>query len=134
MYGLLGYGKNKEKPDSYFKIKNPRLHDAVLYIEANFNENITLTDIVSNSGLNHTTLTTLMKDELGCTAMEYLMGYRTTVAKKQLAFTQVPIKDIANMTGFKTVQHFSRIFKEYTGATPAEYRKRAVENRKNEIK
>ena len=75
-----------------------------------------------------------MKDELGCTAMEYLMAYRTTVAKKQLAFTEVPIKDIANMTGFKTVQHFSRIFKEHTGATPAEYRKRAVENRKNEIK
>ena len=134
MYGLLGYGKNKEKPDSYFKIENPRLHDAVLYIEANFNENITLADIVSNSGLNHTTLTTLMKSEVGCTAMEYLMGYRTTVAKKQLAFTEVPIKDIANMTGFKTVQHFSRIFKEHTGATPAEYRKRAVENRKNEIK
>ena len=62
------------------------------------------------------------------------MQYRVTVAKKQLAFTEVPIKDIANMTGFKTVQHFVRIFKERTGLTPAEYRKQAVQKRKEEMK
>lgn len=71
-----------------------------------------------------------MKDELGCTAIEYLTKYRISVAKKQLEFTDVPIKDIANMTGFKTVQHFSRIFKEITNTTPAEFRKTAVKSRK----
>ena len=71
---------------------------------------------------------------MGCAAIDYLMQYRVTVAKKQLAFTEVPIKDIANMTGFKTVQHFGRIFKESTGLTPAEYRKQAVEKRKDEMK
>ena len=62
------------------------------------------------------------------------MKYRITVSKKQLAFTEVPIKDIANMTGFKTVQHYSRIFKEITGTTPAEFRKASVQKRKDEIK
>ena len=133
MYGLIGYGQNKEKPDSLYKITNPKLHDAVLFIEANYSENINLAHIAANAQLNHTTLTELMKQEMGCTAIEYLMQYRVTVAKKQLAFTEVPIKDIANMTGFKTVQHFGRIFKEHTGMTPAEYRKQAVEKRKDEI-
>jgi AraC-like DNA-binding protein len=134
MYGLIGYGQTKEKPDSYFKIENPKLHDAVLYIESNYSENINLAHIAANAGLNHTTLTKLMKDELGCTATQYLMQYRVKVAKKQLAFTEVPIKDIVNMSGFKTVQHFGRIFKEQTGLTPAEYRKRAVQRRKETIK
>ena len=75
-----------------------------------------------------------MKEELGCTAIEYLMQYRITIAKKQLAFTDVPIKDIANMVGFKTVQHFGRIFKEITDTTPAEFRKSAVKNRKDDFK
>ena len=83
--------------------------------------------------MNHTTLTALMKEELGLTAIEYLMKYRITVAEKQLEFTSVPIKDIANMTGFKTVQHFSRVFKAQTGATPAEFRKNAVQKRKDDL-
>ena len=134
MYGLIGYGVTHQKSDNTPIIKNAKLRDAVLYIESRFDESITLPDIAKAAGMNHTTLTALMKEELGLTAIEYLMKYRITVAKKQLEFTNVPIKDIANMTGFKTVQHFSRVFKAQTGATPAEFRKNAVQKRKEDFK
>lgn len=134
MYGLIGYGITHQISDNAPIIKNPQLRDAVLFIESHYGDSITLSDISANAGINHTTLTALMKEELGCTAIEYLMKYRITVAKKQLAFTEVPIKDVANMVGFKTVQHFGRIFKEITGTTPAEFRKSAVQKRKEEIK
>ncbi len=134
MYGLMGYGVAHQKSDNAPLIRDQKLRDALLYIEGHYGEGITLSDISANAGVNHTTLTALMKQELGCTAMEYLMRHRVTVAKKQLAFTEVPIKDIADMVGFKTVQHFGRIFKAHTGSTPAEFRKTAVERRKREIK
>ena len=134
MYGLIGYGLTHQKSDNAPIIKNPKLREAVLYIESHYGNSITLSDISTNAGINHTTLTALMKEELGCTAIEYLMKYRITVSKKQLGFTNVPIKDIANMVGFKTVQHFNRIFKEHTGTTPAEFRKSSVKKRKEEIK
>ena len=134
MYGLIGYGVTHQKSDNTPIVKNAKLRDAVLYIESRFDESITLPDIAKAAGMNHTTLTALMKEELGLTAIEYLMKYRITVAEKQLEFTSVPIKDIANMTGFKTVQHFSRVFKSQTGATPAEFRKSTVQKRKDQIK
>ena len=134
MYGLIGYGVTHQKSDNTPIIKNAKLRDAVLYIESRFDESITQPDIAKAAGMNHTTLTALMKEELGLTAIEYLMKYRITVAEKQLEFTSVPIKDIANMTGFKTVQHFSRVFKSQTGATPAEFRKNAVQKRKDDFK
>ncbi|MBE6903269.1 MAG: helix-turn-helix transcriptional regulator [Ruminococcaceae bacterium] len=134
MYGLIGYGLTHQKSDNTPIIRNPRLRDAVLYIEGHYANSITLSDISANAGINHTTLTALIKEELGCTAIKYLMQYRITIAKKQLAFTDVPIKDISNMVGFKTVQHFNRIFKEITGTTPAEFRKNAVQKRKDSIK
>ena len=134
MYGLIGYGLTHQKSDNAPIIKNPKLRDAVLYIEGHYGDSITLSDISANAGINHTTLTALMKEELGCTAIEYLMQYRITIAKKQLSFTDVPIKDIANMVGFKTVQHFNRIFKEITGTTPAEFRKTAVQKRRDNVK
>ncbi len=130
MYGLIGYGVTHQKSDNTPIVKNAKLRDAVLYIESRFDESITLPDIAKAAGMNHTTLTALMKEELGLTAIEYLIKYRITVAKKQLEFTSVPIKDIANMTGFKTVQHFSRVFKSQTGATPAEFRKSTVQKRR----
>ena len=133
MYGLIGYGVTHQKSDNTPIVKNSKLRDAVLYIESRFDESITLPDIAKAAGMNHTTLTALMKEELGLTAIEYLMKYRITVAEKQLEFTSVPIKDIANMTGFKTVQHFSRVFKSQTGATPAEFRKIAVQKRKEDL-
>ena len=133
MYGLIGYGVKHQKVDSTPIIKNPKLRDAMLYIEGHFDESITLPDIAKNAGINQTTLNLLMKEELGCTATEYLMRYRITVAKKQLEFTSVPIKDIAAMSGFKTVQHFGRIFLKHTGTTPAEFRKTAVQKRKDDF-
>ena len=133
MYGLIGYGVTHQKSDNTPIIKNAKLRDAVLYIESRFDESITLPDIAKAAGMNHTTLTALMKEELGLTAIEYLMKYRITVAKKQLEFTNVPIKDISNMTGFKTVQHFSRVFKAQTDITPAEFRKNAVQKRKEDL-
>lgn len=134
MYGLIGYGVTHQKSDNTPIVKNAKLRDAVLYIESRFDESITLPDIAKAAGMNHTTLTALMKEELGLTSIEYLMKYRITVAEKQLEFTSVPIKDIANMTGFKTVQHFSRVFKAQTGTTPAEFRKNAVQKRKDDFK
>lgn len=133
-YGLIGYGLTHQKADNISIIKNPKLRDAVLYIEGHYGESMTLSDISKQAGINHTTLTALMKQTLGCTAMEYLMQYRVTMAKKQLAFTNVPIKDIAGMVGFKTVQHFNRIFKNHMGTTPAAFRKSAVQKRKEQIK
>lgn len=134
MYGLIGYGISLQKADNTPIINNPKLRDAVLYIEGHYNENITLANISQNAGLTHTALTKFIKQELNCTAMQYLMRYRITIAKKQLAFTDVPIKDITSLVGFKTVQHFNRIFKQHTGSTPAEFRKSAVKKRKENIK
>ena len=82
MYGLIGYGVTHQKSDNTPIIKNAKLRDAVLYIESRFDESVTLPDIAKAAGMNHTTLTALMKEELGLTAIEYLMKYRITVAKK----------------------------------------------------
>lgn len=132
MYGLIGYGATPQQ-DYTPIIANPKLRAAVLYIEGHYEQNVTLGDISASVGLNRTTLTALMKEELGCTVIEYLMRYRVIVAKKQLAFTDVPIKDVAGLVGFKTVQHFNRLFKAHTGVTPAVFRQTAVKKRKEEI-
>lgn len=122
MYSIVGEPSDAKKQT----IKNDKLREAILYIESRYANDISLSDIVTACGLNHTTLTKLMKSEMHCTVMKYLTDHRIFVAKKLLIFTEVPIKDICDRVGFKTVQHFSRVFKKYTDKTPALFRKEAL--------
>lgn len=133
MYCLVGYGEIANEPYMPRDGENSKLRDAILYIEGHFMDALTLTQIADRAGINRTSLTRLLKDELGMTAMEYLSDFRVRVAKKHLAFTEVPLKEVAERCGFKTVQHFSRVFRENTGQTPADFRRAAVDRRKKEI-
>ncbi len=133
MYGLIGYGKHDKTPDLSPSLKNKKLRNAILYIEGHYMEDISLTDISKAGNINHTTLTKMIKAETGLTVSRYLYDYRVKMAKKQLEFTSVPIKDIATRTGFKTVQHFNRTFTKIIGQPPAEFRSTAVQKRKDEI-
>ncbi len=133
MYGLMGYGEPRHM-DVSFSLANPKLRQAVLFIEGHYMEEITLEDVSRAGCVNHTTLNRLMRQETGMTVGQYLYFYRVQVAKKQLEFTGVPVKDIAAATGFKTVQHFSRVFTRLMGNTPANFRKEAVEKRIRDMK
>ncbi len=111
-------------------IKSNHLRKAIIYIESNYRNPINLTAISAAASINHTTLTKLFKDNLGVTPIEYLWSHRLKVAKKQLEFTELPLKDISCRCGFKTVQHFCRKFEQETGYTPSSFREYAVQKRK----
>ncbi len=133
MYEMYGYEKKVITEETKKEISDSRLNDAIVFIEANYMKDLTLTQISNAAGTNHVTLTELSKQFLGITIMEYLMQHRIKVAKKELTLTGVPIKEVASLSGFKTVQHFSRVFKEATGKTPAVFREETVERRKSEL-
>ena len=111
------------------KIFNPHLKKAVIYIENNYHNDITLEDVMRVAALSRSSLTQLFKNELEMTPIEYVWHYRIVVAHKFLNFTNLPIKDIASRCGFKTVQHFSRKFEESYGLNPTTFREVAVSNR-----
>lgn len=129
IYGL------KENPIGYANnISNPHLRKAVIYIENNYREAVTLEKVCEAAALSHSSLTQLFKAELEMTPIEYVWHHRIVVAKKFLAFTELPIKDIAYRCGFKTTQHFTRKFEEKVGCNPTTYRRISVSDRKKEFR
>ena len=126
-YGLIGQNDTAVAAN---KISNPHLNKAVIYIENNYQNSLSLESLAKSSSLNHSTLTQLFKSELNMTPIEYLWHHRLMVAKKFLEFTDLPIKDIASRCGFKTAQHFSRKFEEAVGVSPSIFRAEAVAGRK----
>ena len=56
--------------------------------------------------------------------MGYLTALRLERAKVLLNSTDLKIGEIAEEVGFQDARHFSRIFRQQTGALPTEFRRR----------
>lgn len=129
-YGLI---KQNDFVGYANKIQNPHLKKAVIYIENNYHNAITLEDVMRAAALSRSSLTQLFKKELGMSPIEYVWHHRIVVAHKFLNFTNLPIKDVALRCGFKTVQHFSRKFEETYGTNPTAFRTTVVSKRIKEL-
>ena len=64
----------------------------------------------------------LVKKETGKTAQEYIQAKVIDVAKERIFDHSKSVSQIAHELGFKYPQHFTRLFKQWVGHSPNEYR------------
>ena len=64
----------------------------------------------------------LIKKETGKTAQEYIQAKIIDVAKERIFDQHKSVSEIAYELGFKYPQHFTRLFKQWVGQSPNEYR------------
>lgn len=96
------------------------------YIEKNYNKNITLKTLARISYMNEYHLAHIFKDVVGVSPIQYLIHCRIEVAKRYLATTDLPVKEIAELVGYQSDTSFQNMFKKVTGATPGLYRNEAA--------
>lgn len=66
----------------------------------------------------------LMKAQTKKTLHDYLIDYRLHMAKNYLRTTTLNITSIAEKTGFSSYTYFIKLFRERTGSSPLQYRKK----------
>ncbi|WDF77204.1 helix-turn-helix transcriptional regulator [Mucilaginibacter sp. KACC 22773] len=64
----------------------------------------------------------LVKKETGQSAQEYIQRKLIDVAKERMSDAGKSISEIAYEMGFKYPQHFTRVFKQWVGQSPHDYR------------
>lgn len=64
----------------------------------------------------------LIKKETGKTAHEFIQLKMMDTAKEKILNLNKSVSEVAHELGFKYPQHFTRVFKQYTGVSPLEYR------------
>ena len=64
----------------------------------------------------------LIKKETGKSAHEFIQLKLIDIAKERIFDVSKSVSEIAYGLGFKYPQHFSRVFKQYVGMAPQEYR------------
>jgi len=93
------------------------------FIETHFSEDITMGDIASSADISKSEATRCFKRAFQETPYNYLIEYRLSKAATLLTTTDLPVGEIAGLTGFNSSSHFGKLFRESTGRSPREYRK-----------
>lgn len=97
--------------------------DAVLaYVEDHYCDNISISSLSSHFDLTPNYLSTLLKNRLGIKFTDYLTALRIAHAKELLLTTKQSVKEITESVGYYSQSHFTKLFIEKEGCTPAEYR------------
>ena len=116
-----------------FSSSTPRdlrsLQRAREYIHAHFSENLTLARVARAAGVHPVYLGQIFRQEFGETLGEYLNRIRVRAAAAMLANSDLPLSAVAVDLGFYDQSHFTRIFRQLTGATPGTFRSEYAPNK-----
>ena len=95
---------------------------AQIWIQDNLNKSLAITAIARQFGMTTRTFNRRFKDALGCTPNAYITETRMTFACDLLKNTDLPIVDIASLSGFSEASWFSSRFRMWYGNSPRAYR------------
>ncbi len=93
------------------------------FIDFNFQQNITLEDLVKVSHINKYYLVHSFKKAYGITPINYLIKKRIDESNHLLESTNNSISSIARKVGFSSPTYFSQTYKKHTGISPTDFRR-----------
>lgn len=121
--GIAGVRYSIETPDER-TAQFQNLAAAVQFIEENFTEAITASQLAKIAGMSVTHFNRRFSELFRMSPNRFLQSLRVDKARHLLAFTQQPIGEIAVESGFYDQSHLNRHFSKLTGLTPRQYRQR----------
>lgn len=92
------------------------------YLRKNYTAQIDFATIAADQGVSAPYLSKIFREYAGTTPSKYLTDCRIQTAKQLLLDTQLSVKDIAVAAGLPDPFHFSKVFKNSTGLSPAQFR------------
>lgn len=98
------------------------IRPAVRYLEDNFTDpNLSNRQLAEKAAVSEVYFRRVFKNKFGTSPKQYVQSLRIRTAENLLRNEYLSISSIAEMSGFSSVYHFSRSFKQATGYTPTEY-------------
>ena len=91
-------------------------------VELDYRRDIGLDYVAEKVNLSSTYVSYLFKKETGQTLVKYITDKKMDRAKKMLGDRNLKIMQVAKSCGYENQSYFNKLFKNYFGVTPKQYR------------
>jgi AraC family transcriptional regulator len=100
-----------------------RLRRVKEFVHAKIEDELRLSELAQSVGLSAAHFSEMFRKSTGETPHQFVLRLRVERAKEMLCSAEPRVLDVAIACGFKTQQHFARVFRQLCGSTPTEYRR-----------
>lgn len=101
-----------------------RINEMKIFIEQNYSKQLTVDDVANSVHFSPGYARSLFKKITGTTITDYIKTVRIEMAKELLKERKYKVYDVAKKVGYDNISYFCSVFKQYTGITPNDYKKR----------
>jgi len=117
-------------PESLSRQDIKKIHDLSAYIVDNIEESLTVEVLSQRSGLSHRKLQLGFRVLYTKSVNEHVRQMKLEIARDLLMTSDKNVSEIVYAVGFKSRSYFSKVFSEYYGILPSDYRNKLKENNK----
>ncbi|USD43830.1 helix-turn-helix domain-containing protein [Vibrio sp. SCSIO 43135] len=100
-----------------------RVNKLIQFIDANYASPLSMHDVASELYMSESSVHRLFESHFQESFSQYLKKLRLNRASDLLIHSRLSITVIAEKVGYRNQANFNRLFKEYKGVTPSQYRK-----------
>lgn len=117
-------GKDENGQAGYLIKRQDSIATVLSFIERNLSSDISIDALSSLVYMNRYYFSTFFKKYVGETPIQYITRKRVAMAMTLLDTTSLSILEIATRSGFNNSSNFNRAFKQVTGKSPSDFKKR----------
>lgn len=126
-FKLLSYFDKNASQFSIYSGNSGYMQDIVSkvqnYIQLNYEKSITISDLSEQINISRSHLFRIYKAVTGSSIKEYIVAVRMNEARSLLSDTNYTAAVVASLVGYSHYTTFFKMFKDYTGYSPQEYRR-----------
>lgn len=119
---LLAHISHLEQRDEMHRALHPGVARALQRMEADLLEDLSVGDLARAAGISPSHLTTLFREQLGCSPMAWLQKQRLELACRLLRNAYLSVADVGSSCGYPDTSYFARLFRREYGRSPSGWR------------
>ena len=119
-------GVDPMRPGLLEGLRHPQISVALRLIHKDAKYPWTVSELARRSGMSRSAFAARFNETVGAPPIDYLAGWRMSLAKAALVSATAPLSDIAELAGYQSVSAFSTAFSRATGCSPTAYSRRVT--------